>query len=448
MRRRIIFRQKRFQPARVLAFSFLVAIVAGTILLLLPISTVSGRIPLIDALFTATSAVCVTGLTAVETATYFSFFGQVIILIMIQLGGLGIMTFSTMILLAAGRRVSFQDRMLVQESFFVAAPKDFRTLIRNIFLMTFSIELIGAGFLFLRLSSQQPWPKSFFNSLFHSVSAFCNAGFSTFSNSLQAFTGDILVNLTIIALIILGGLGFLVNQELFYLALKRPKRFHFSLHSKLVFRVTGLLIVGSFVVFFWLENNYGLKGYGLKEKILASLFQVITPRTAGFNTIDLRSLQAASVFLLTGLMFVGASPGSTGGGIKTVTLGVVMAFLKSKMAAREKVGVFQRTIPDECLTRAFTLFFLAFSWVALASFFVLIFQPSAMMKEAVFEVFSAFGTVGLSLGITPELTPLSKLVLILTMYVGRIGPLTLLAVFSRTKPAGQFAYVEETVMIG
>ncbi len=384
----------------------------------------------------------------VDTATYFSFFGQVVILILIQLGGLGIMTFSTMILLAAGRRISFQDRMLVQESFLPAAPKDFRTLIRNIFLMTFLLELAGALLLFLRFSSREPWPKSFFNSFFHAVSAFCNAGFSTFSDSLQAFTGDILVNLTVMALIILGGLGFLVNQELFYLAFRRSKRFHLSLHSKLVLWVTGLLIIASFIVFFLLENGYALRELGLKEKILASLFQVVTPRTAGFNTIDLGAIQTASVLLLIGLMFVGASPGSTGGGIKTVTLGVIIAFLKSKIAAREKVDVFARTIPDDCLTRAFTLFFLAFSWVALASLVVLIFQPAAMMKEVVFEVFSAFGTVGLSLGITPELAPPAKLVVILTMYVGRIGPLTLLAVFSRTKPVGQFAYVEETVMIG
>jgi len=433
-----------------LAASFLVAILIGTALLLLPPSTVSRRIGLVEALFTATSAVCVTGLVVVDTATYFTKLGQIIILCLIQLGGLGIMTFSTMILLAAGRRISFQDKILVQESFLPAAPKDFRTLIRNVFIMTGLIEMAGAGLLFLRFSQLFPWPQALFDSLFHSIAAFCNAGFSTFSQNLEGFTGDIVVNLTIVGLIILGGLGFLVIQEVFYFSrpAKEKRRFHFSLHSKLALSVTASLIIFSFLLFFWLEKSSGLSNLGWKEKILASLFQVVTPRTAGFNTIDLESLKTASVFLLIGLMFIGASPGSTGGGIKTVTIGVVLAFLRSKIMAREKVNVFYRTIPTECLTRAFTLIFLALSWIGVASFLLLAAQPGAMMKEVLFEVFSAFGTVGLSLGITPELTPLGKIIIVVTMYVGRIGPLSLLAALSRSKSWGQFEYVEETVMIG
>jgi trk system potassium uptake protein TrkH len=433
-----------------LAVSFLVAILIGTALLLLPASTVSRRIGLVEALFTATSAVCVTGLVVVDTATYFTKLGQIIILCLIQLGGLGIMTFSTMILLAAGRRISFQDKILVQESFLPAAPKDFRTLIRNVFIMTGLIEMAGAGLLFIRFSQLFPWPQALFDSLFHSIAAFCNAGFSTFSQNLEGFTGDILVNLTIVGLIILGGLGFLVIQEVFYFSrpAKEKRRFHFSLHSKLALSLTASLIIFSFLLFFWLENSSGLSNLGWKEKILASLFQVVTPRTAGFNTIDLESLKTASVFLLIGLMFIGASPGSTGGGIKTVTIGVVLAFLRSKIMAREKVNVFYRTIPTECLTRAFTLIFLALSWIGVASFLLLAAQPGAMMKEVLFEVFSAFGTVGLSLGITPELTPLGKIIIVVTMYVGRIGPLSLLAALSRSKSWGQFEYVEETVMIG
>jgi len=427
-----------------------VAILIGTALLLLPASTVSRRIGLVEALFTATSAVCVTGLVVVDTATYFTKLGQIIILCLIQLGGLGIMTFSTMILLAAGRRISFQDKILVQESFLPAAPKDFRTLIRNVFIMTGLIEMAGAGLLFIRFSQLFPWPQALFDSLFHSIAAFCNAGFSTFSQNLEGFTGDILVNLTIVGLIILGGLGFLVIQEVFYFSrpAKEKRRFHFSLHSKLALSLTASLIIFSFLLFFWLENSSGLSNLGWKEKILASLFQVVTPRTAGFNTIDLESLKTASVFLLIGLMFIGASPGSTGGGIKTITIGVVLAFLRSKIMAREKVNVFYRTIPTECLTRAFTLIFLALSWIGVASFLLLAAQPGAMMKEVLFEVFSAFGTVGLSLGITPELTPLGKIIIVVTMYVGRIGPLSLLAALSRSKSWGQFEYVEETVMIG
>ncbi len=446
----IIFHHKRFQPASVLAASFLVAIALGTVVLLLPVCTVSGRIPFIDALFTATSSVCVTGLIVVDTATYFTRFGQTFILILIQLGGLGIMTFSTLILLAAGRRISIKDRIVVQQTFMPSASKDFREVIRNIFLMTVIIELTGAALLYLCFGPKLGWSEAIFPSLFHAISAFCNAGFSTFSNSLQSYTGDVLINLTIIFLIILGGLGFLVVQECFYFfVLARNKRkFRFSLHSQIVLSVTAVLIGFAFLILFLLERTHAFNSLSWKEKILASLFQAVTPRTAGFNTINLAGLQIGSIFLLICLMFVGASPGSTGGGIKTATLGVIGAFLRSKLMARERVNLFYRTLPDECLMRSFSLFFLALAWIALASFLIFLIQPEAQMKEVFFEVFSAFGTVGLSLGITSELTTLSKIIIILTMYVGRIGPLTILAILSRTKPVGQFEYVEESVMIG
>lgn len=445
-----IFHQKRFQPARVLAVSFLVAIALGTVILLLPVCSVSRRISFIDALFTATSAVCVTGLIVVDTGTYFTRFGQTVILILIQLGGLGIMTFSTLILLAAGRRISIKDRIMVQETFMPSAPKDFRTVIRNIFLMTVMIELAGAAFLFLRFAPRMGLFEASFNALFHAISAFCNAGFSTFSDSLQSLTGDILANLTIIFLIILGGLGFLVIQEFFYfLVLARNKRkVRLSLHSQIVLSVTVGLIGFAFLVLLLVEKAHAFNNLNWKEKILASLFQAVTPRTAGFNTINLASLQTGSIFLLICLMFVGASPGSTGGGIKTATLGVIGAFVRSKLMARERINLFYRTLPEECLMRSFTLFFLAFAWIALASFLLFLSQPEAQMKEVFFEVFSAFGTVGLSLGLTPELTCLSKIIIIFTMYVGRIGPLTILAILSRIKPIGQFEYVEESVMIG
>ncbi|MCX7973990.1 MAG: TrkH family potassium uptake protein [Candidatus Aminicenantes bacterium] len=445
-----MFRQKRFQPASVLAISFLIAITLGTIILLFPASTVTGKIRFIDALFTATSAICVTGLTVVDTATYFTRFGQIIILILIQLGGLGIMTFSTLILLAAGRRISIQDRIMVQESFLPRAPRDFRAIIRNIFFMTVAIELAGTIFLFLCLNRKFAWPEALFHSLFHAVSSFCNAGFSTFSDNLQGFVGDVVVNLTIISLIILGGLGFLVIQECFYyfVLARAAKRYRFSLHSKIVLTVSSSLIITGWLVLYLLESSHGFNHLDGKGKILASLFQAVTPRTAGFNTVDLRNLQIASIFFLMGLMFIGASPGSTGGGIKTATLGVIIAFIRAKLRARERVYLFYRTLPDDCLTRAFTLFFLALSWIALASFFIFLAQPSALMKEVFFEVFSAFGTVGLSLGLASELTPIGKIVIIVTMYIGRIGPLTILTIFSRTRPWGQYEYVEESVMIG
>jgi len=443
-------RKRAFQPAQVLAISFILTILVGTLLLLLPFSTKSGHISVIDALFTSTSAVCVTGLLVQDTPTYFSQAGQVIILILFQLGGLGIMTFSTLFLLTAGKRISIKDKIMVQESFHHAAPKDFKSLILNIFYFTLLIEFAGTLALFFRFLRDYPWPRALYLSFFHAVSGFCNAGFSLFSDSFVSFKRDPWVNLTLISLIVLGGLGFLVLQEgkeIFLNLFKRRKR-RLALHTKLVLVLTLILIVFSFVLFYLIEGNHSLKTFSAKEKILSSIFQVVTPRTAGFNTIDLSYLSSAAVFLLILLMFIGASPGSTGGGVKTSTMGVIFAFLKSKITARESVSVFYRTLPPPIITRAFTVISLSLTVIFLASFILFLSEPGASMREVLFEVFSAFSTVGLSLGITPKLSTLGKLVITLTMYVGRIGPLTLLYAFSRPRALGRYEYVEESVMIG
>ncbi len=447
----VSFRKERhFQPAQVLAISFVVAILVGALLLLLPVSTTSGHISFVDALFTSTSAVCVTGLIVQDTPTYFSLTGQVIILILLQLGGLGIMTFSTMVLLAAGRRIAITDRILIQEGYQPGFAWDIRSLIKNIFLFTFSLEFLGFLFLLVRFRQDLPWPRALYSSLFHAVSAFCNAGFSVNSNSLMSYRGDILVNLTMICLIVLGGLGFLVIREMSGCISRfcRGAKMHVSLHSKLVLSVSAVLIAASSLIFLGLEWDQSLKMFNLKEKILASLFQVITPRTAGFNTLNLTSLGPASVLLLLLLMFIGASPGSTGGGVKTSTFGVVFAFVRSRIAARESVHLFYRTIPYENVVKAFTIISLSLTLIFISSFVVLFNQPGILMRDVFFEVFSAFGTVGLSLGITPQLSSLSKIFIVITMYAGRVGPLTLLYAFSRRKALGKFEYVEEKLMIG
>jgi trk system potassium uptake protein TrkH len=423
---------------------------AGTFLLLLPVSTKSGHISLVDALFTATSGVCVTGLIVQDTATYFSPFGQAVILILFQLGGLGIMTFSTLILLVAGKRISIKDRIIIQQGFHHGAPEDFKSLIKNIFLYTLTLEAAGTLSLFLRWQKDFPWQKALSHSVFHSISAFCNAGFSLFSRSFLSYRGDAWINITLFLLIILGGMGFLVLHEMkgvFSGALRRRKA-KISLHTKLVLTLTSLLIVFSFAIFLAVEWNHSLKTFTLKEKIFSSIFQVVTPRTAGFNTMDLNSLSFAAVLLLIMLMFVGASSGSTGGGVKTSSVGVILGFLKSKITARDSVNLFRRTLSQESVMKAFTVITLAICVIFLSSFVLLLTQPVASMREAFFEVFSAFSTVGLSLGITPKLTSLGKIVIIVTMYIGRIGPLTLLYAFSRQKAFGRFEYVEETVMIG
>jgi len=417
---------------------------------MLPFCSASGRLSFIDALFTSTSAICVTGLVVVDTATHFTLAGQIIILVLIQLGGLGIMTFSTMVLLAAGRSITINDRILVQEGYHPGSPRSFKALIKNIFMFTAIIE--GAGFvlLFLRFLQDHPWPRALFSGLFHSVSGFCNAGFSVYSNSLMGFRGDVFINLVMAHLIILGGLGFLVIGEVVKAGsglIKGTKR-KLSLHSKMVLISTTILISGSFFIFLALEKDQALRSFSWKDKILASFFQVVTPRTAGFNTMDLTTLGTAAVLLLMLLMFIGASPGSTGGGVKTSTFGVVLAFIRSKVAARDSTHLFYRTIPQDNVVRAFTLISLSLSVIFIAGFVVLINQPGMLMRDVFFEVFSGFGTVGLSLGITPQLSALSKVMVILLMYAGRIGPLTLLLAFSRRRALGKYEYIEERVLIG
>jgi trk system potassium uptake protein TrkH len=445
-----IHREKLFQPAQILAISFSSAILVGTLLLMIPAFSAAGRLSFVDALFTSTSAICVTGLVVVDTATHFTLAGQILILVLIQLGGLGIMTFSTMVLLAAGRPITIHDRILVQEGYHPGSPRNFKSLVKNIFLFTAVIE--GSGFILLsfRFLREETWAKALFSGLFHSVSGFCNAGFSIYSDSLMGFRGDVFVNLIMAHLIIFGGLGFLVIGETVKSGggLLKGKKLKLSLHSKMVLTSTTILIFGSFILFLVLEKDGALSAFSWKDKVLASFFQVITPRTAGFNTIDMTTLGTASVLLMMLLMFIGASPGSTGGGVKTSTFGVVLAFIRSKVAARESIHMFYRTIPQDNVVRAFTLISLSMSLIFVAGFVILINQPGMLMKDAFFEVFSGFGTVGLSLGITPQLSGLSKVTVILLMYAGRIGPLTLLLAFSRRRALGKYEYIEERVLIG
>ncbi|MBN2245872.1 MAG: hypothetical protein JW755_08500 [Candidatus Aminicenantes bacterium] len=442
--------EKAFHPARFLALSFIAAIFSGTLLLLLPFMTTGKHISFLDALFTSTSAVCVTGLIVQDTSTYFTQAGQITILILLQLGGLGIMTFSTLILIMAGKKISIKDRIIIQEGFHHSTPKNVKSLIANIFLFTMSVEFLGALLLYLRWKDSFSGSKPAFIAIFHSISAFCNAGFSVFSNSLESFRDDYWVNTIIIILIVLGGLGFLVHlegkenlQRLFF-----RKKIRITLHTKMVLIVTAVLIVLSWVFFLATEWNNALKGLQVSEKLMTALFQIITPRTAGFNTINIRSLSHAAIFLLLGLMFIGASPGSTGGGIKTSTVGVIGSFMHSKISARDSINLFKRSLPLSIITKAFTVLSLSISVIFLSSFILFLVQPETAMQDVFFEAFSAFGTVGLSLGLTPHLSAAGKIVIMLTMYIGRIGPLTLLLAFSRRRPFGQYEYAEESVMIG
>lgn len=439
-----------FQPAQVLAASFLAAILVGTVLLSLPFSTTEGSIPVIDALFTATSAVCVTGLIVKDTPVDFTPAGQVILLILIQLGGLGIMTFSTLVILAAGGRISIRDRLLVQSGYHPGIPRDFPALVRGLFVFTLVIEAMGAALLFVWFSADYGAARAAGLAVFHSVSAFCNAGFSLFSDSLTAYCGHAGLNLTVIGLIVLGGIGFPVLAEAREIAAARlrGRRARASLHMKLVLVTTGVLIAAPFVLLYFQEAGRALASRTGQERVLGALFQSVTARTAGFNTIDTAALGTVSFLLLLMLMFVGASPASTGGGIKTSTAAVLALFLRARVRARDSVPAFGRNIPAGQVLSAFTLFALALTFVFLSTGALLAGQPGLGLREAVFEVFSAFGTVGLSMGATAGLTTAGKAVIILTMFVGRVGPLTLLYAISRRRARGRFEYAEESVLIG
>ncbi|MBD3413064.1 MAG: hypothetical protein GF421_01365 [Candidatus Aminicenantes bacterium] len=448
--RRHIFKEIRFHPAQFLAVSFVVAIGVGAVLLWMPFSTISGHISITDALFTSTSAVCVTGLIVQDTGTYFSPIGQMVIMLLFQIGGLGIMTFSTLILLVAGKRIAVKDSLSLKQDFTHASSIRVQTLIKDVFLFTIAIEIIGAVFFYFEFTEHFPERQAVFHSLFHSISAFCNAGFCLYKDSFQSFQGQTWINLNLMVLIVLGGLGFVVLRETsgYVMGRLKKKRIRFSLHTKLVYQMTLVLLVFSSFLFFVLEHNHSLKSLSVKEKVLSSVFQVVTPRTAGFNTMDLNALGFGMVFFLIVLMFIGASPGSTGGGVKTSTVGAVLAFVRSRLLARESVSLSHRTIPFKLITKAFTVITLGICVISVSVFVLLISQPGVNMREVFFEVFSAFGTVGLSLGLTPRLNEVGKIVIILTMYIGRIGPLTFLYAFSRARAKGRYDYVEESIMIG
>ncbi len=440
---------KALPPSKILPLSFLIVIISGTFLLLLPVST-QRSLSFLDTLFTATSATCVTGLTVVDVGKTFTLFGQIIILFCIQIGGLGLMTFSSLIAILVGRSLSFKDRTIVIESFLPFPLKGIQNIIKLIILYTFSIELLGAFLLFLSFSRKFQFWESLKLSIFHSISAFCNAGFSLFSDNLSSFRGDAIVNVTVIMLIFLGGIGFFPLKVMGELIITRIKkeRFKIPLHFKIVIFTSLILIFSGALLFAFLEWENTLKGAPLKEKIFASIFQAVTPRTAGFNTVDISKISGATTFLILIFMFIGASPGSTGGGIKTSTFFIVFYQIKSRLMGERAISFASRRIPMDIVSKAFVVFFVSLGIVSLSSFLILFFQKEMRFDLVIFEVFSAFGTVGLSKGITPFLNSISKVIIILTMFIGRVGPVTLVYTLREPKEIEGITYPEEKVMVG
>jgi Trk-type K+ transport systems, membrane components len=444
-------------PSRVLAVGFAAAILIGGLVLALPISHRGDPVGLLDAIFTAASAVCVTGLTVVDTGTRYSGFGQAVILLLIQVGGFGITTVSTGVFLLLRQSVSICSMEAVTGSFFRQRDMTFGALLRRVIVWTVAIEAAGALLLFAQESQRLPLGEAVWASVFHAVSAFCNAGFGLRPDNLMSDRSNPAIVVPIMVLIVLGGLGFSVLTEAAeWLRQPTGRRRPLSLHSKTALTMTAILIVTGALLFAFLEQRNALAGAGLHDTILTSLFASITPRTAGFNTVDYGQVTVATLYVTMALMLIGGCPGSTAGGIKATTVAVIFALARARFRGEPHPRLFNRSIPTEVAGKAMIVLVLAFfaaalAVVALAALEVIetrLPQTTQWSLGLQFEVISALCTVGLTTGITPELPASAKLLIILLMFVGRLGPLTLAVAISRRKPRPPVRYAEEHLMIG
>jgi trk system potassium uptake protein TrkH len=447
-------RLHRAHPTNLLVASYLIAIAAGAAALMLPEATVAKSIAPIDALFTAASAVCVTGLIVVDTGTYFTPLGQAVILFLIQIGGLGIMTLSVALFQIIGKRVVFQQRMAMQEVFSHTPREDIYALIRSVLVFTLAVEAVGAVLLFIHWQSDYPLSDALYKAVFHSVSAFCNAGFSQFSNNLMDERTSIVVNLTVGGLIVLGGIGFPVVYEIFRRTV-HSETGKVSLQTKSVIATTiGLTAAGALVLL--LSERPLTASMGMGQGVLAALFQSVTCRTAGFNTLDIASLNTATLLFMMFLMLVGASPGSCGGGIKTTTLAVLATFSWSRLMRRKCANLFGKTIPQETVVKSISVLVFSLAAICLAVFLILLLDPdhgtriqgNRQFLSFLFETVSAFATVGLSMGVTPTLTGSGKLVIIVLMIIGRVGVPAFTYIIAGGAPTKGVQYAEENMMIG
>lgn len=441
--------ERRLTPAQTVFLGFILLILIGTFLLLLPISTSTGRrVPLVDALFTANSAICVTGLIVVDTATYWSFFGQIVILILIQIGGLGYMTIASLIALILYRRITIEEKIAFKEGMDQFSIAELGHFIVQVIKATFIIEGAGALILFLHWQGKFGLMSALYKGTFHAISSFCNAGFSIFSNNLGDYTGDVVVSVTVMCLIVTGGIGYNVIRDVYHHLTKHKHRYFF-LHTQSVLIMTGILILaGAFFIFFFESINPGVfQSLTLKEKILSSFFQSVTARTAGFNTIPIGHLSTSTLLLLIILMFIGASPGGSGGGIKTTTFLVLICSTWSTIKRRKDVQVFKRRLPQEVIYKSFAIFIIALTLIIIVTFFMLNSEGKGFIPT-LFEIVSAFGTVGLSTGITPNLTSVGKLLLIITMFIGRIGLLTFAVALTQSREEPIYHYPEERILVG
>lgn len=459
----VIFRH--FNPAMIFVMSFTILIFSGTLLLLLPNATEHG-ITVMNSLFTSTSAVCVTGLSVVDTATCFTTFGKVIVLCLIQAGGLGIMTFTSYFAYFFKGKPGFYTQLMLSDMANSETLAELFVILRRIILVTLIIELVGASLIYINMPDDigmNTWEIVFF-SVFHSVSAFCNAGFSTLSDNLHDinFRFNYPVHLIISFLIIFGGLGFpiifnflkylrhLIANRIFRLNKRREiihKAWVININTRIVTITTILLLVIGTIIFFALEYNNSLAEHQGAGKVVTAFFSIVTPRTAGFNSINFAMLHIPTILFIMLLMWIGASPASTGGGIKTSTFALAILNIFSLAKGKDRVELYRRQVSDSSLRRTSAIIFLSFIILGISIFSVSFFDPGKKLIDIAFECFSAYGTVGLSLGITPMLSEPSKLVIVITMFLGRIGTLTLLIAFFRKVMHTSYHYPVENILI-
>lgn len=436
---------------KIVALGFFILIAVGTLLLMLPIaSREAGSTSFTDALFTATSASCVTGLIVADTYTHWTFFGQIVIICLIQIGGLGFLTILTMFSMLFHRKIGLKERSLLQESVNTMYIGGIVRLIKKILIGTFAIEFIGAVLLAIRFVPKMGWRIGIYNSIFTSISAFCNAGFDLMGryeqySSLTMFRDDILVNVTIMSLITVGGIGFFVWDDI------SVNKHHFSqykLHTKLVLVSTLVIFVVSTVLFLFIEYSNVLDGMSLPNKITTSAFMSVTPRTAGYNTIDINQMSSASKFLTIILMFIGGSPGSTAGGIKTTTALILLLSVWSSLRNHNEINVMKRRLEPDALKRAASVITINISLIVVCQFIICSLQPELDLTDLTIEVFSAMNTVGMSTGITRELCIASRYILVFVMFCGRVGSLSFALLFTEQRIPSTIQNPVEKINIG
>lgn len=441
-------KELELNPPRVLALGFAGLILIGALLLNLPIASKSGEsIGFVNALFTSASSVCVTGLVVVNTGEYWSLFGHIVIIFLIQMGGLGFMTLATLVALILGKKITLKERLIIREQLNQETMSGLVKLTRYVIFSTFTIEGIGALILSTRFIPIYGIGRGIWFSIFHSISAFCNAGFDILGDSIAPFVGDITINLTIAFLIIIGGLGFSV-----YIDISRNKRFkRFSLHSKLVLVTTFILIIVGMILFYLIEwnNPDTLQTLNTKEKVISSFFQSVVTRTAGFYSVNMSKIRDTTTFIMVVLMFIGGSPGSTGGGIKTTTFGAIFLTTFSVIRGRNDVVAFKKRIPQEIIYRALSIASIGLFLIVIVSM-ILTISEEANFLDLLFETTSAFATVGLTRGITPDLTSFGKVLITVMMYLGRVGPLTMAFAFAKRQKniKENYRYSEENIFVG